>query len=75
MNLCDNPIIIYLVPHFRHVLDNFRCYGILGLIRLQKTPSWQYMYFTAENSLIIDVITPIAIAMDLEPVSYLPIVG
>ncbi len=26
INECDNPIIIYLVPHFRDVSDNFRCY-------------------------------------------------
>ncbi len=33
MNKGSNPIITYLVPHFRNVLDNFKCYTIEPVLK------------------------------------------
>ncbi len=60
MNECNNPIIIYLIPYFREVLDNFRC-----CIRPDKTQKDVILAVdSAKNGLIIYVTIPIAIAMD-----------
>ncbi len=64
MNECDNPIIIYSVPHFRDVWDNFRYY-----IRPDKTQEDRI------SGLFIYVTMPIAIETDHATLYYSSVIS